>query len=531
MIKILNNSLNLNIQGLNNFCSQDKENISDLFLFIFLNLIEENFSENIENKNFSRGFSLLEFFNNNKNIKGSQDLIEKSDENEELDLIKLFWLQIFSNNELKSLDGKDSIDSKSSKLNLSNETSTLKSLNLTLNEQNKVKSFELDEEKLSFIKEIISLTINNKINFSQLNQIIEKVFSDSAINNITELKEKFSRVLNFLKSENVSNNSQIFQDKKEFLVNQDIKWISTDELLSQMENSNINEIKSSTFINPQNSDEIIQLNKEAIQSYLDVFQNNNQNNDKQKNEENQNLLFKDWVNNSKNFNDNSFVFSLNKKYPNQDEPMEQFGRGDDLMVKKVEILKENLKFYDSLDKKFKIEANDFQKIFDITSIKSDFKIENTVKSEDIKTMDFHKFPDDFLKIIKEMSLEMQPDGEKRAFIKLEPPEMGFLELEIKVKNKNVEIIVRIEKPELLQEIKQNLHYIKTTFEESGLNLKEFQMFLGSSFEGRTLARDFGRENRDYSRVIEKTERMDQESLISEILMPFYNRNGKYYYVV
>ena len=41
--------------------------------------------------------------------------------------------------------------------------------------------------------------------------------------------------------------------------------------------------------------------------------------------------------------------------------------------------------------------------------------------------------------------------------------MGFLDLEIKVKNKEVKIVAKIERVELLQEIKQNLHYIKNKF--------------------------------------------------------------------
>lgn len=539
MIKVLNNSLNLNIQGLNNFCKPNKENISDLFLFILLNLIKESFSEN---KDFSKEFSLSQLFN--ENVKENQNLIEKSDENKELDLIKLFWLQIFGDNELKSLDGRDSINSKSSEFDLSNETLFLKSLNLTLNEQNKVKSFELDEEKLFLIKEIISFVLNNReIDFSQLNQIFEKVFSDSDSNvdNLKDLKEKLYQIFNFLKFENISDD---FKNKNGFLFDKKIKTIESNEILTQVKNLDINQIKSDTYINPKNYDENIQLNKEDFQaytniSYTNVFQNDNI----QKEKKYQNLSFKDLGSNPQNLNNDPF--SINKKYTYQDELRNQFGEeilnlendtgvrllnSDDLAMRKGKIWKEEFKFYDLLEKKFKMEAKDFQKIFDVSLIKNDFRMENTVRPEDVKTMDFHKFPDDFLKIIKELSLEVQPEGEKRAFIKLEPPEMGSLDLEIKVKNRDVEIIVKIEKPELLQDMKQNLSYIKTTLEESGLNLRGFQLFLGSGFEGKTWEKDFSRKEKGQSQIVEKIEKVDEKGLRDENLISLYNRNGKYYYI-
>lgn len=180
-----------------------------------------------------------------------------------------------------------------------------------------------------------------------------------------------------------------------------------------------------------------------------------------------------------------------------------------------------------------MEENNFQKIFDVSLIKSDFRMENLVKVEHTKIIDFQKFPEGFLEMIKEMSLEIQPEGEKKAFIKLEPPEMGSLDLEIKVKDKNIEIIARVEKPELLQELKHNLHLIKAGLEDSGFNLKEIQLFLGSNFNDKNLVKDFSKEKRNYSQKaeVEDVKEIDKKAFKNWDLLKFYNRNGKYYYIV
>ena len=532
MIKVSNNFFNLNIQNLKDLFY--KESISDLFLSILLNLINNQFSES---QNSSGNFSIFKIFNANlnENLNQYSNLIKKSYGNRELDLISLYLFYIFNNNEQVSLCEKSSVDSEFNKID-------------------EIKDFQFDKEKPLFIEKLISFVLSHEeINFSQLNQIFEKVFSESNTENfntesMADVRGSFSQVLNISGNENFSNDN-----KNETLVKENMEWLKTYEFLTQIRDSS--KIKSDKTFYTQNYKEDIQTNKENFQFYVNTFQSD----DQPKIEGDSNLQFKNIENNPQNFssqnlNNNLFSFYLSKKYTNQNttqnELKEEFNEKvfnirrdlsslgishNDLEVKKGEILKEELKFFNSLEKKFKIEENNFQKIFDAGLIKSDFKTENIniVKIEHTKTIDFQKFPDGFLEMVKEMSLEIQPEGEKRAFIKLEPPEIGFLDLEIKVKDKNIEIIARVEKPELLQEIKHNLYYIKAGLEESGLNLKDIQLFLGSNFNSKNLVKDFSKEERNYSQrtEVEEIKEIDEKGLKNRDLIRFYNRNGKYYYIV
>uniref|UniRef100_A0A7V5XHF0 Flagellar hook-length control protein FliK n=1 Tax=Thermodesulfobacterium geofontis TaxID=1295609 RepID=A0A7V5XHF0_9BACT len=517
MIKVSNNFLNLSVEGFN-ISYNNKGGISDLFLSILLNLIDSQFSKNT---NFLENLSVSEIFNANlnKNLNQCSNLIEKSYENKDLDLISLYLFYLFNNNEPDSLGERNLVNSE-------------------LNEIYEIKKFQFDEEKLIFIKKLISFMLSHKgINFSQLNQIFEKAFSNFNTENITDKEEGFSQILNISGNENYS--------KDEILVKENIDWLKAYEFLTQIRDSN--KIKDDKIFYIREYKENIQPNKESLQSYVNTIQSNSQH----KIEGDPNLQFKNLENNSQNFN-NLFSFYLSKKYTNQNtaqnELKEEFsGKGlnikreldtlisnhNDLGVKKGEISKEESEFYNFLEKKFKIEVNDFQKIFDVSLIKSDFKMENVVKVDHTKTVDFHKIPDGFLDMIKEMSLKIQPEGEKRAFIKLGPPEMGYLDLEIRVKDKNIEIIARVEKPELLQEMKQSLHHIKAGLEDSGFNLKEIQLFLSSNFNDQNLLKNFSKEERNYSQKteVEEIKEIDEKGIKNKDLLKFYNKNGKYYYIV
>jgi len=107
VIKVSNNFFNLNIQNLKDLFY--KESISDLFLSILLNLINNQFSES---QNSSGNFSIFKIFNANlnENLNQYSNLIKKSYGNRELDLISLYLFYIFNNNEQVSLCEKRSGD-------------------------------------------------------------------------------------------------------------------------------------------------------------------------------------------------------------------------------------------------------------------------------------------------------------------------------------------------------------------------------------------------------------------------------------
>ena len=518
MIKVSNNFFNFNIQNLNNL-SYNKGGISDFFLYILLNLINNQF---LENQNSSENLSISEIFNANlnENLDQCSNLMGKSYENKDLDLISLYLFYLFNHNEPKFLNEKNLVSLEPDKID-------------------KINNFQFDKDPPLFIKNLIPFLLSHKeIDFSQLNQIFEKTFSDFNTENITNKEGEVSQILNISENEDLN--------KEENLVKEKVEGLKVYEFLTQM--GNLSKIQGDKFFYIQNYKENNQSNKENFPFYINTFQNNNQS----KIEENPILQIKNIENNPQNLNHNWLNVSLSKGYTNQDAGQDGseidfngkvlnirrdfsnfISSHNDLEVKKEEILKEEFKFYNSLERKFKMEENNFQKIFEAGLIKSDFRMENLVKVEHSKTIDFHKFPEGFLEMIKEMSLEIQPEGEKRAFIKLEPPEMGSLDLEIKVKDKNIEIIARVEKPELLQEMKHNLHLIKAGLEDSGFNLKEIQLFLGSNFNDKNLVKDFSKEERNYSQKteVEEIKEIDEKEIKNRDLLKFYNRNGKYYYIV
>jgi len=536
MIKVSNNLLSLNVQNLN---VQSYNKISDLFLSILLNLINNQFSEN---QSFSKNLSIPQILNGNLNEDLNQcpNLVEKSYGNKELDLLNLYLFYLFYYNNFNSLNEKKLVSLEPDKIDESN-------------------NFQFNKDKFLFIKKLISFLISHKeIDFSQFNQIFEKIFSYFNTENLTRAEHvSSSSAFDFFDFdvENIINKEEVFQilnisknkdlNKEENLVKEKVEGLKVYEFLRQI--GNLSKIKGNKIFYIQNK-ENNQPDRGTFSFYTNTFQDNNQ----PKIEENLNLQIKNIENNPQKLNHNWLSASLSKGYMNQN--VDQSGsevdfngkslniRKDfndftsshnDLEVKKGEILKEEFKLYNFLERKFKMEENNFQKIFDVNLIKSDFRMENLVKVEHTKIIDFQKFPEGFLEMIKEMSLEIQPEGEKKAFIKLEPPEMGSLDLEIKVKDKNIEIIARVEKPELLQELKHNLHLIKAGLEDSGFNLKEIQLFLGANFNDKNLVKDFSKEKRNYSQKaeVEDVKEIDKKALKNWDLLKFYNRNGKYYYIV
>lgn len=103
--------------------------------------------------------------------------------------------------------------------------------------------------------------------------------------------------------------------------------------------------------------------------------------------------------------------------------------------------------------------------------------ENRVLSPKVQAGEIHHF-------VKELTIEIVPSGERRAIVQLEPPELGKMELEVKVQNGEVEVHARVEKLETLSHLQQDFSQIKTQLEDLGLRLKDFQISLGLSPEGK-----------------------------------------------
>jgi flagellar hook-length control protein FliK len=151
-----------------------------------------------------------------------------------------------------------------------------------------------------------------------------------------------------------------------------------------------------------------------------------------------------------------------------------------------------------------------------------------------KLQAFHRVHlNEFAAFVRDFSIELMPRGEKMARLSLEPPELGRLELEVKVKDKKVEIVAKVEKPEAFHEIRQHLHQIKTHFEEAGLQLKDFQLSLAENLAG---GGEFFTEKKGEGKSSDKEKRqrpVELGSIENEVVdnIPLINNKGSYYYIV
>lgn len=160
-----------------------------------------------------------------------------------------------------------------------------------------------------------------------------------------------------------------------------------------------------------------------------------------------------------------------------------------------EIIKEFEKLPLELKEAFKKELRALRVEIEGTSLEQSFM--NYIKSmgprmreiapEGIEERLIHRVSlDNLSSFIKDFSTELFPTGEKRARIQLEPPELGKMELEVKVLDKEVEIRARVEKPDTFAQLQQDLAQLKSQLEELGLRLKEFELLFGFA-EGKGFA--------------------------------------------
>ncbi len=113
--------------------------------------------------------------------------------------------------------------------------------------------------------------------------------------------------------------------------------------------------------------------------------------------------------------------------------------------------------------------------------------ENMTLPPRIEIHDVHRF-------IKDFTVEIAPSGERKALVQLEPPELGRMEIKVHVHDGEVEIRAQVEKPETLAQLQQDLSQIKTQLEDLGLRLKDLQISLGLSPEGRSFGNNEERDN-------------------------------------
>jgi len=131
--------------------------------------------------------------------------------------------------------------------------------------------------------------------------------------------------------------------------------------------------------------------------------------------------------------------------------------------------------------------------------------------------------------VRNLVFEVHPQGEQRARLELFPPELGRLDIEVRVENGEVSVVGKLENPQAYQDILKEAPVIKTHLEELGLKVKELVFTLTSGDANLLYHRDRQpRENRDGLSVKNNSKLLTQRLPKEETLV---NAKGRYYYIV
>jgi len=131
--------------------------------------------------------------------------------------------------------------------------------------------------------------------------------------------------------------------------------------------------------------------------------------------------------------------------------------------------------------------------------------------------------------VRNLVLEVHPQGEHKARLELFPPELGRLDIEVRVENGEVSVIGKLENPQAYQDILKEAPIIKTHLEELGLKVKELVFTLTSGdanlpYHGNRQPK----ENKDGLSVKNNSKLLTQRIPKEETLV---NAKGRYYYIV
>ncbi len=199
------------------------------------------------------------------------------------------------------------------------------------------------------------------------------------------------------------------------------------------------------------------------------------------------------------------------------------------LVKRVTLMKDK----PMTEKKGKgLEKVDFVFTFTLEDnpwIKGPYSLKDTrgkevfVPSFPSDTIGLHQVSD----FLKSLVIETYPEGEQRARIQLEPPELGHLDVEIKVKDGEVSLRVKVENPEAYQQIAKEVETIRTHLEEMGLRVKDLVFTLLSGGNNPAFAGQRDAKDQQEERGPMQVKGYQKEALPENNLQ---NLKGRYYYL-
>ncbi|WP_028841106.1 flagellar hook-length control protein FliK [Thermodesulfobacterium hveragerdense] len=155
--------------------------------------------------------------------------------------------------------------------------------------------------------------------------------------------------------------------------------------------------------------------------------------------------------------------------------------------------------------------------------------QHLVNIETVKFLEGDKMSPQFFEFVKRFSAEVLPEGEKKAYVRLEPPHLGGLDLEIKVKEKEVIIVARVEKEEAFRELQNNVEAIRESLKELGLSLKDFQTQLNWGYQG--FAGRSGEKREGSNGLKSSLAEQNQDPNVLDSNEGFKNLKGKHYFIV
>jgi hypothetical protein len=131
--------------------------------------------------------------------------------------------------------------------------------------------------------------------------------------------------------------------------------------------------------------------------------------------------------------------------------------------------------------------------------------------------------------VRNLVFEVYPQGEQKARLELFPPELGRLDIEVRVENGEVSVVGKLENPQSYQDILKEAPVIKTHLEELGLKVKEIVFTLTSGDANLPYHGDRQpKENKDELSVKNNSKLLAQRLPKEETLV---NAKGRYYYIV
>jgi hypothetical protein len=131
--------------------------------------------------------------------------------------------------------------------------------------------------------------------------------------------------------------------------------------------------------------------------------------------------------------------------------------------------------------------------------------------------------------VRKLVFEVHPQGEQKVRLELFPPELGRLDIEVRVENGEVSVIGKLENPQAYQDILKEAPVIKTHLEELGLKVRELVFTLTSGDANLPYHGDRQpKENKDGLSVKNNGKLLAQRIPKEETLV---NAKGRYYYIV